>query len=188
MPRIAKHTKAEMAERLSRVFEENGYEGASTAMLAKAAGLSKASLYHHFPNGKKDMATSVLAYAGARLQKYVLKPLSQNISGEEKLKQSYAGVLRYYSGEVLHCLMNSLLLGEGKNLFQKEIANAVAGWAKSLETAYEEFGLGKDEARTKATDAITAIQGSLIICRVEGSRRALTKCLLQLQQSLSLLD
>ena len=68
MPRKAKLNKSALAERLSAVFCENGYEGASLSGLAEACELSKASLYHHFPNGKVDMANAVLARAGARLQ------------------------------------------------------------------------------------------------------------------------
>ena len=177
MPRITKLNKTEMAARLSGVFQENGYEGASMAMLARAAELSKASLYHHFPNGKEDMANKVLAYAGARLQKHILAPLSSKKDPEIRLVESFAGVARYYDGDVPFCLMNSLLVGEGKILFQKQIGAAVEMWQSGLSGAYKEMGLIASEADLKARNALMAIQGSLVLCRVENSRAPLDACL-----------
>ncbi|MCK0069321.1 TetR/AcrR family transcriptional regulator [Kordiimonas laminariae] len=177
MPRIAKLNKTEMAARLSNVFQENGYEGASMAMLAGAAELSKASLYHHFPNGKKDMADKVLAHAGARLQKYVLAPLNGKDTPEKRLANSFEGVAQYYEGDVPFCLMNSLLVGEGKALFQQQINTAVGMWQAGLERAYLEMGLATEEAERKARSRLVAIQGSLVLCRVENSRAPLEECL-----------
>ena len=41
---------------LTEVFQSKGYEAASLQDLARATGLKKASLYHRFPGGKKQMA------------------------------------------------------------------------------------------------------------------------------------
>lgn len=41
---------------LFQLFRESGYDGVSLAQIAVATGLGKASLYHHFPGGKVEMA------------------------------------------------------------------------------------------------------------------------------------
>lgn len=54
------HSKGRRAEILgvaTGLFVENGYAATSMAMVAKSVGLTKASLYHHFP-GKEALFTA----------------------------------------------------------------------------------------------------------------------------------
>lgn len=57
-----------LLEQLVVVFRERGYEGATLVQLAAATGLGKASLYHHFPGGKAEMAAVLLRKSVAELQ------------------------------------------------------------------------------------------------------------------------
>lgn len=182
MPRLAKLPKARIAEILSSVFTSYGYEGASLAMLAKAAGLSKASLYHHFPNGKKDMAAHALGQAGARFQKLILLPLQSGKGAHDRLLHSFDGVAIYYDGAIPACLMNSLMLGSGANLFGKEIARALEAWEAGLSGAYQELGTPDREAHARACRVIDRLQGTLVRCRIEQSRVPLEACLDELRK------
>jgi len=175
MTRPPKFSKAAMAERLEQVFKENGYEGASLKLLAATTGLSKASLYHHFPNGKSEMAAHVLAYSGARLQKLVLGPLQA--ANRDGLVASLAGAADYYGGDVPVCLMNSLLLGDGRALFGTRIRAAVEAWQAGMAACLVGEGADKHEAQAWATDAIGRIQGALVLCRVQEGRMPLDDCL-----------
>ena len=57
-----KYTHSEVIGNLMHVFRTVGYDGASLSELASPTGLKKASLYHRFPNGKKEMAEVVRAF------------------------------------------------------------------------------------------------------------------------------
>ena len=177
MARPAKFTKAGMAAKLTDVFKTFGYEGASLALLSDAAGLSKASLYHHFPGGKADMAAHVLAHSGARLQRLVLAPLHGSDTGAARLLASLEGTALYYDGDVPICLMNSLLLGEGRSLFGAQIKSAVDAWVRGLADAKTADGLDQGMAERWATEALERLQGALVLCRVQGSRTPLENCL-----------
>jgi len=177
MARPARLTKTGLAEKLSPVFERYGYDGASLSMLAAATGLSKASLYHHFPRGKEDMARYALAHAGARLQKLILAPLSGKAAPRARLEASLDGTGRYYGGDIPHCLMNSLLLGEGRLLFADRIAAAVAAWRQGVAGALTDAGVQRGEVDDWAREMIERIQGALVLCRVSGTREPLETCL-----------
>jgi len=181
MPRIAKLSKTAIAERLISVFEGYGYEGASLKMLSDAAGLSKASLYHHFPNGKEDMAAHVLGQAGVRLQGLVLAPLADSGTAAERLIASLEGTAAYYGGSVPVCLMNSLLIGGGTRLFGEQVKVAVDIWRQGLKEAYREVGVDATEAGAWATYAVERIQGALVLCRVQANRVPLESCLAELR-------
>lgn len=182
MARPAKMSKAELATKLEAVFKKYGYEGTSLSQLATVTGLSKASLYHHFPAGKEAMAARVLAHSGARLQADVLTPLGHaGSSGGARLLASLDGTGRYYDGEIPICLMNSLLLGEGRHLFGSRIDAAVTAWREGLSRCLQDDGVAKGEAIGWATDALQRIQGALVMCRVSGARKPLEDCLAALK-------
>jgi AcrR family transcriptional regulator len=181
MARTAKLSKSAIIERLAGVFESSGYAGASLKMLADAASLSKASLYHYFPGGKAEMAAHVLAQAGGRLQNLVLGPLKDDAPASERLFESLEGTARYYSGSVPVCLMNSLLLGGGTALFGDQVKSAVTIWQTGLASAYREAGADSREASAWAAYAVERIQGALILCRVTCSRRPFETCLAELK-------
>ena len=55
-----KYSQNDVIQSLLEVFRKVGYDGASLQQLANATGLKKSSLYHRFPEGKKQMAEEVL--------------------------------------------------------------------------------------------------------------------------------
>jgi len=173
-------SKAGLADRLTPVFEAYGYEGASLSLLAGAAGLSKASLYHHFPNGKRDMAAAVLARAGTRLQALVIAPLQGQGSPADRMAASLDGIARFYEGEIPASLMNSLLLGEGRVLFSTVVAGGVAAWEQALAHLYESAG----KPAALARQFLERLEGALVMCRVEGSRAPLEALLTSLRGDL----
>jgi len=53
------YEKEQILDACLAVFAENGYENTTTAMLAEAAGISKALIFHHFKS-KKELYLSLL--------------------------------------------------------------------------------------------------------------------------------
>ena len=72
-----KITDEDLLERLTRVFQDHGFEGASLSRISEATGLEKASLYHRFPGGKNQMAEAVLAHVGRWFVENLLAPLRE---------------------------------------------------------------------------------------------------------------
>lgn len=162
----------EVISRITPVFRDYGYDGASLTALSAAAGLSRASLYHHFPGGKEDMARAVLARSGAALMRLIIAPLSHPLSPTERTKAMFDGVKNYYQGDPPTCLMNSLTLGQGCALFSSDVAAAVAAWQKALSAMFRDGGLNNDVASAQAIEVIERIQGGLILARVTGNKAA----------------
>jgi AcrR family transcriptional regulator len=63
------YDKEQILDDCLAVFARHGYEKTSTGMLAEAAGISRALIFHHF-NSKKELYLSLLAGA---LKREVLK-------------------------------------------------------------------------------------------------------------------
>ena len=170
MQKQTRLTTRDVTLRIMPVFRQAGYDGASLEALAAAAGLTRGSLYYHFPDGKVQMAEAVLNRAGAKLSQDVIMPLRSGGPVDETINEMLDGVLKYYDGDPPICMMNALTLGEGEKYFGDRVEGAVSAWHKMILDVLMMGGASKSDANNKATDLLASIQGALILSRVAGSR------------------
>jgi len=162
----------ELIARLSAVFREVGYEGATLTMLAEAAGLQKASLYHRFPQGKEQMAREVLAHTGAWLEENILQPLRADGAPAAKIGAMAKRLDELYSGGRQACLLNMLSsarIDDGP--FTQMIQHAFEALIGALRAVLMDAGLDKRTARSRAERAVMMLQGSLVLSRGMGTPR-----------------
>jgi AcrR family transcriptional regulator len=159
----------DLLTRLAEVFAAVGYEGASLARLAQAAGLQKASLYHRFPGGKAEMAARVLARAAARLEAEVLAPIRAGGPLKARMAAAVAALDRYYDGGRRACLFNMLAAPDlGGGPFGPAIRDAFAALVDGFAVLAGAAGNGTRKARRKAERAVMLVQGSLVLARGTG--------------------
>jgi AcrR family transcriptional regulator len=155
----------EVIAQLAKVFRQYGYEGATLSRLSKATGLGKASLYHHFPNGKEEMAAVVLDRMKQWFEECVLAPLRDAGEPSDRIRAMSDSVDEIYNRGRHSCLLAVLTLGESKDLFHIQIAYALNIWIDTLAQVLIEAGFAPELARHKAEDAIAQIQGALVLAR-----------------------
>ncbi len=169
MARKANMTRTALVDRLTTCFLDAGYEGASLSRLSEATGLAKATLYHHFPHGKTDMGAAVLARIGQRLQVAILNPLEdETLPPKESISLFLDGVLIFYDGDIPACTLNTLLMGDGRELFAPVIQDGFNVWTRTLQAV-----LDRMEVSESAELVIDRIQGALVRCRAAGNRTPL---------------
>lgn len=185
MARPAKVEDPVLLKRLSDVFRDVGYEGASLAMLAEASGLKKASLYHRFPGGKEEMAGEVMACAGAWLSDHILAPLRSNDPPAARIQVMIRNLDEFYSGGRQACLLNMMSSPRtDRGPFAAVIRNAFRAWIKALSEALVEAGIDQPTARSRAERAVVLLQGSLVVARGMDTTRPFRKCLASLEREL----
>ena len=150
--------------------------------LADAAGLQKASLYHRFPGGKRDMAEAVLAAADQWFETHVFEPLSNPAGGppRERLAAMTRALRRFYNKGHRPCLLDSISLGEGSDLFADHTRRSIRRWISTLASVVEESGVEASDARRSAEDAVMRIEGALVLARASGDRRAFRRVMTEL--------
>lgn len=163
---------AVVMSKLSCVFRDVGYEGASLAMLAEATGLQKASLYHRFPGGKQQMAEEVLASASEWYKINILTPLQSDAPPAERVAAVVRHLDSFYSGGQQACLLNLLASPRA------ELGPFSAGIKAAFEALVAAFyGLARDaghdakSAKLRAERAVMLLHGSLVMSRGLGSSK-----------------
>ena len=166
---MARHSQIDnetLIHRLTQVFRDYGYEGASLTNLSKATGLKKASLYHRFPGGKEQMALEVLNSAGKWVEENIVSPLNSNLTPEKKIKKLAKKLDEFYCGGKDACLLNMLASPDIQNgPFSKHIKGAFQVWIKSLTDVLIESGIDTKESRRRAENIIAMMQGTLVMSR-----------------------
>lgn len=185
MARPAKIEDSVLYRRLSDVFRDVGYAGASLAMLSEATGLKKASLYHRFPGGKEQMAGEVMGNAEAWLTEHVLAPLRSGGPPRTRIQAMIRSLDEFYSGGRQACLLNMLSSPrDDSGPFARRIRSAFKAWIEALCAALADAGIDEDTARLRAERAIALVQGSLVLARGMGTTRPFRNCLANLEREL----
>ncbi|KUO55593.1 MAG: hypothetical protein APF82_10550 [Sphingomonadales bacterium BRH_c42] len=175
----------ELLKQLTATFREVGYEAASLSLLAEAAGLKKASLYHRFPGGKEEMAQAVLRSASEWLDVHILQVLEGDGPPEERVTRALDTLRNFYAGGKQACLLNMLAAGHiTRNAFTPMITTMfdqlILGFAKVARDA------GQDEAQSRmaARRAVMLLQGSLVMARGTGDPSPFDEALEMIHSSL----
>jgi len=151
-------------EALAQLFKTRGFAGASLTECARATGLGRASLYHHFPGGKADMGRAALAHEGQRFARLVLEPLGLAAPGDARLAAMFDGLAQYYAQSPDACLMNSMTLAAGEDDFAAVIRDAVGVWRARMADCLG----GGAEGLARADDVIAGVQGAVVLARIAG--------------------
>jgi len=183
MPR-AISSRADAVPLLAEVFRDCGYEGASLALLGRATGLGRGSLYNFFPGGKEEMAQAVLDEIGGWFQRELFAPLRAAAEPRAGIRQMLAATGRYFHSGRRVCLIGAFALGEARDRYAACVENYFAQWVQVLAAALRRAGRGQAEARATAEDAVALIQGALVLARAAADAAVFSRILGRLEQRL----
>lgn len=161
-----KTTKEILVDQLVTVFRARGYEGATLAQLANVTQLGKASLYHHFPGGKAEMASVLLRHAVAELQQKAFKHLTTKRDPLERIRSFIAGFDEYTEQGNTHCLLAVLAQGSAVQVHGDHIAQQFRDWQATLEETFAATGMKRKRARRAASQLLAELYGALLLARL----------------------
>jgi len=168
--RPPKVEEQQLLEGLMGVLRSKGYDGASLNDLANSSGLKKASLYHRFPGGKKEIAAAVLQYVGEWINTHIKQVLlDQNISPIERLTQVIENINVLYDRGNEVCIIRALSMDTGITLFAERLQQGTTQWIESFKSLGLDMGLSEAEAQKKALQVIINVQGGLVVSKAIGN-------------------
>jgi AcrR family transcriptional regulator len=99
-----KVTRAQIVEIATRLFAERGYDGTSIEAVLAESGVSRGSLYHHFP-GKEALFLAAMEDAGVRATQPVVAAMSTAPSPLEALRIGCLAWIRLAGDPVIRQIM-----------------------------------------------------------------------------------
>ncbi len=176
-------TKPDMLGRLMDLFRNKGFDGASVSDISESTGLGKSSLYHHFPNGKEEMALQVLAHLEEQLESALFEPMRAADLPRRKLDRMLDTIDSFYDGGKKACLLERLCASVDARRFRRPLGHAFARWIDAVEALGVESGLPRAVARTRAEDLVVRIEGALVVCAGTGDTSVFTRAIRDLRES-----
>jgi AcrR family transcriptional regulator len=160
------NTRESLLHLLRQEFEQLGYDGATLSQLAAATGLSKASLYHHFPAGKAEMAAVLLRESVAELEKLAFSRLSGPQSANRRLVEFLTGFSDYARAGEGSCLVTVFSNGTAAATHGDTVAQQYRDWIRRLAVVFEELGMKPKRAERQATELLSGLYGHLSTARI----------------------
>lgn len=155
------------------LFRRNGYSATGINEIADVAGAPKGSLYHYFPEGKDQIGEAAVRFAGKGVVA-TLEQLEQQHGTAAAMVQAYCRLLVGWMAKSKFrdgCPISTTLLESAPQSAAIALAGreAFAAWRGVIARALLRDGFTRAEARRLSTLAVSAIEGSLILARVESS-------------------
>ncbi|MHB0772016.1 TetR/AcrR family transcriptional regulator [Bradyrhizobium sp. 5.13L] len=169
---------------LAEVFREHGYEGASLALIGKATGLGKGSLYHFFPNGKEEMVRAVLDEISQWFEDAIYSPLRNESDVNGAIGAMLDSTDRYFRSGRRVCLVGALAVANTRDLFAQAIRGYFVAWVEALHSALIRQGRNVDQSRILAEEAVLAIQGAIVLSRAMDDPAVFQRAIAQLRERL----
>lgn len=169
MGRPPTDARQRLTDAAAALLREQGLHATGVKQIAAAARVPMGSLYFHFPGGKQELVHSAMTAAGAGVDAGLDRLLS--FSGDARsavvafVEQS--GAALEASGYRSGCPLATTALELGTD--DAEVAAVIADWFGSWRSRIEGalHAEGYVEAAALATLAVAAMEGALLLARVE---------------------
>lgn len=161
--------RAHVVSTAAGLLAEQGPSGASLGDVLKAAGVSRGSTYHHFPDGKRELYAAALDVADeeavARWEKVRgADPVEVTRHFFEVWREQLAG-----SAVRRGCAVLAVAVS-GDDPDNVEYAGTVfTRWRLLLTSLLSDGGMDRGAAAAWATSVLAAAEGAVALARAEGS-------------------
>jgi len=169
---------------IANVFRREGYSGASMNLISEATGLQKGSLYHHYPNGKLDMAIAAIHTIGELYKRTTRSAFHPKNALREQLEDWAEGIRTFYDDGKSNCILGTMVMSGGKQHCSDVLKQAFESWIASLENILTNTGIPKNVANARAYEAVERIQGALIVSRALEDTSSFDRLITQLPEIL----
>lgn len=163
-------TRTRLIQTAAKLFRQKGYHGTGMAEILTLAQAPKGSLYHHFPNGKPDLAKASAEWASDGMKQIIddsFLPAADWLAGATTLCHKLAKFFDL-SGGWDGCPISSVLFDGPQNDDFRALANRILeDWSNHL--AGHGARLGLKHPKPQAETLLLLIQGAWVMCRAQNN-------------------
>lgn len=171
------------------LFRNKGYSGTGLAELLAEAQAPKGSLYHHFPNGKSDLALAAADWASEQMLQLIDGAFTPAPSFQDGAKTVCYKLAKLFDiqGKWSGCPVSATLFeGPENEAFHQHAALLFEGWISATAAHAFRLGLAEEEAGAAAENFYILLQGGWQLARVRRDSDVIRGLHLQLCQPVHL--
>jgi TetR/AcrR family transcriptional repressor of lmrAB and yxaGH operons len=159
-----------MVQSAARQIGSRGVSATSFSDVVDDSGAPRGSIYHHFPQGKQQLAEEAVRWVGDQVLSYQRACKATDAAGViEHFVALFRGVVRESKGAA-GCAVVGVAVdtstGEAEQL--AAVRATFRAWVALLGEQLEGVGIARGRARSLALATVAAVEGALILCRAEG--------------------
>jgi len=169
-----------------RLLAEKGYAGMELRDVAERGKAPRGSIYHHFPGGKRQLATEAAEVEGEEIRGLIERSLEER--GLRGTLERFGEIFRRRvvdHPERIGCPVAAAALARPEDPELAAAATAAfRSWEKPIAAALLDEGVGRADAETFAGLVVSTVEGALIRARAAGSTDPLESAIGGLGQAL----
>jgi TetR/AcrR family transcriptional repressor of lmrAB and yxaGH operons len=175
MPRPDR-SRAALIDKAATLFRRQGYAATGLNQILDEAGVKPGSLYHHFPQGKQQLAAAVVDTAGSGIEQLLRRFLATGRPVADIVDRWIDLLAAGLAGDERDGCPIEPIATESVNAsaeVRAAAARAFKGWCTAIEDRLRTEGWSAAEAEAVALAVISLIEGALILSRIAGHPAAL---------------
>jgi TetR/AcrR family transcriptional repressor of lmrAB and yxaGH operons len=163
-------TRNVLVNAMSECLQEYGYRSTSTTQVLTRTGISRGSLYFHFPGGKEALAAAAVEASGRAISGWIAAEFARGPGATARLFDGFAMLLEA-SQFTKGCpvALSALEAGEQEPVLKAAIREVYADWQQAIMTGLIAQGIKPDTAANLAQMSLIQIEGALLLARVNKS-------------------
>ena len=167
---MAGDSRERMVRSAASLIAQRGVSATSFSDVLADSGAPRGSIYHHFPDGKHQLAEDAVRWTSDRV-------LAHQAAGEfatprdvlERFIDMWRQVVLSSRGTT-GCVVAGVAIDSGADDGLIEVARETfRAWAGLLAEQLERLGISAVRARSIGLTTLAGMEGALILCRAEGS-------------------
>ena len=168
-------SRASMVRSAASLIRSRGVSATSLSDVVADSGAPRGSIYHHFPDGKRQLAEDAIQWTSERLLAHLRAGAP---SSPSDVLERFIDVWRrtvVASGGTAGCVVAGVAidtLPDETDVMQL-VRATFRSWAALLAKQLEAVGVPSQRATPIALATLAGMEGALILCRAEGNVRPL---------------
>ncbi len=172
---MASDSRASMVRSAASLIRSRGVSATSLSDVLAESGAPRGSIYHHFPDGKRQLAEDAISWTSERVLAHLRAGHPQSPSDVlERFIAMWRQVV-VTSGATAGCVVAGVAIDTGPDEtgVMDVVRATFRSWAAALAEQLEAVGVPSQRAMPIALATLAGMEGALILCRAEGNVKPL---------------
>jgi TetR/AcrR family transcriptional repressor of lmrAB and yxaGH operons len=167
---MAGDTRASMVRSAASLIATRGVSATSLSDVLSDSGAPRGSIYHHFPDGKAQLAEDAVRWTSERVLAYQRSCPAETPAG---VLEWFIGMWRQVviaSGGASGCVVAGVAVDSMADdvALMAVVRSTFRSWVDLLTEQLHAVGLPAAQAEPVAVATLAGMEGALILCRAEG--------------------